>query len=513
MVVHGYDGRMIRCYFLIMCICVLQLSALSWWLPFLLFQMILDGIWQSRIPSNKCMLRISVVPSNIDIIHSLIHFISSLHKQHHSMPRSLSTNNYDDSSRQQELNQPMLQSAIVSMRHPAPSCRHSQQTTSRRCYSDPVTHIQKVQSKSNGGGDAAALVMNASNSSGGQWRITKPLPFIPAHYPLAGGYCTIFVPDIDGSTITHRISSYLRLQSIYAIFSERNNFTSALCESMDRITFEVRLFASRGTHGVIFEIRRRSGDSLAFFRYRCAITLVAQGKATAQELAAKANERPYNSVLDAMEVDEEEDKMLCQEALEDALCLLRAGRQDTEMLAMESLCNLTDAKKSGESIAKEASNLLLQDIDDIGEDTSTGRVIFEHLTKYLHADRLSEGDKCRFDFEENHINGMKYLSLQVLDHAMSNVSDGYVSVDDEHMLSLVPVMIEEVKHADVRPHGAYYATRCLDSMLKYSPGSIDWNNLSSELEPALMNAHSVGVCRHACLESATNRVLHSLDVC
>eukprot|EP00814_Leptocylindrus_danicus_P022426 CAMPEP_0116022802 /NCGR_PEP_ID=MMETSP0321-20121206/11198_1 /TAXON_ID=163516 /ORGANISM="Leptocylindrus danicus var. danicus, Strain B650" /LENGTH=474 /DNA_ID=CAMNT_0003493931 /DNA_START=284 /DNA_END=1709 /DNA_ORIENTATION=+ len=411
------------------------------------------------------------------------------------MPRSLSLSNYDPRQREIKTNQPMLQSATLSMRPPVLSCRHSQQTiTSRRCYSEPFTHKEK-QSKSNY--TAAALVINDSHYKGGRWRITKPLPFIPAHYPLAGGYCTVFVPNIDGSTIAHRISSYLRLQSIYANFSERNNFTSALCESMDRITFEVRLFASRGkgcnsnyAHGVIVEMRRRSGDSLAFFRYRCAITLVAQGKATAQELAAKANERPlYNSVLDPMEVDEEEDKMLCQEALEDVLCLLREERQNTEMLAMESLRNLTDATKSSESIAQEASNQLLQDIDDIGEDNaSTGRVIFEHLTKYLQADRLSEGDKSRFHFEENHINGMKYFSLQILDNAMSNLSEGYVSVDDEHMLSLVPAMVEELKHADVRPHGAYFATRCLDSMLKYSPESIDWNNLSSELELALMNA-------------------------
>merc|ERR1712151_392371 len=192
--------------------------------------------------------------------------------------------------------------------------------TSRRCYSEPFTHKQK-QSKSNN--TAATLVINESHYKGGRWRITKPLPFIPPHYPLAGGYCTIFVPNIDGSTIAHRISSYLRLQSIYAIFSERNNFTSAFCESMDRITFEVRLFASRGrgcnsnyAHGVFVEMRRRSGDSLAFFRYRCAITLVAQGKATAQELTAKANEQPlHSSVLDSMKVDEEEDKMLCREAL------------------------------------------------------------------------------------------------------------------------------------------------------------------------------------------------------
>lgn len=251
-----------------------------------------------------------------------------------------------------------------------------------------------------------------------------------------------------------------------------------------------------------------------------AITLAAQGKATAQELVAKFNTKPNFSVA-AMEVDEKEGKMITQEALEDILCLLREERLDTEMLAMESLRNLTDAEKSGELIAREASIQLLKDFDSNGTggvhdegDANTGSMIYDCLSRCLQADKRSEGDKRRFDFEENHINNMKYLSLQVLGNAMLYLRHENYSVENEHVLCLIPIMIEEMKHADEHPHGAYFATRCLDSVLKYYPYSIaDRGNLSAKLGPLLMSARSVGACGHACLEDVTNRVLDRLHVC
>mmetsp|Transcript_25560 Transcript_25560/g.39587 ORF Transcript_25560/g.39587 Transcript_25560/m.39587 type:complete len:425 (+) Transcript_25560:165-1439(+) len=349
-----------------------------------------------------------------------------------------------------------------------------------------------------------------------RWKVALPLRSVPRNYALAWGFCTTFIPNTDGNIIADRMQSYLRLQSIHAIFNEQH--ANAFCKSMDRVTFGICLFSGRGdyAHGVIVEMRRYSGDSLAFFRYRCAIMRIVQAKVLSiEEVLVKANGEKVNALpLPAIDVDdEEEDKYLCKLALEDVLCLLKEDKHGPLLLAMQSLCNLTDAAKSGSFIAQDASIRLLSDSE--GDERllnaeCTGGVIMEYLKKCLETDRQSTLVQNDEIIEQNHIEDVRHLALHVLKNVMSNLRCEHVLLKDKFVCSLTPVLIEEVRHASDRPHNAYFAMSCLNSMLKYSSGASNMNIKSTNLKLLLMKAFSVGKSSHACLEEATARVLRRL---
>jgi len=343
------------------------------------------------------------------------------------------------------------------------------------------------------------------------WIVALPLRSVPLNYPLAAGYCTCFVSDIGGNVVAARVKSCLRLQSIYAVFNSRD--ASAICQSIDRVTFRVNLFSGRGhfAHGVIIEVRRYSGDSIAFFRYRCAVMLAAKGKARLEE----ANDKESNFSLLATDINDEEHRMLCQEALTDILCLLKDERQDTQLLGMESLRNLTDEVKSGSLIAQEASIHLLDRSSSnnsvSGDSDRVGSVIMEHLMRHLQAGHSIVNEKST-KFEESHIGDVRLLSLQVFTNIMANSTHGYALFEGKFVPGLVPVLIEELKHASARPHGAYFAASCLNSILQYSSCVSLEIKRASGLKSFLSHAHSVGVSGHALLQDATERVLKRLDI-
>jgi len=373
-----------------------------------------------------------------------------------------------------------------------------------------------VSCRVNGSGSGSVSVDGKSRKNNfslnveAMWIVALPLRFVPPNYPLAAGYCTGFISDIGGKVIAARVKSCLRQQSIYAVFNSRD--ASAICQSMDRVTFKVSLFSGRGdfAHGVIIEVRRYSGDSISFFRYRCAVILAAQGKAGLET----ANDKGSNLSLLAPDINDEENRLLCQEALIDILCLLKDERQDTQLLGMESLRNLTDEVKSGGFIAHEVSIHLRKrfggDESACGDSDRVGSAIMEHLMRHLWAGHLI--DEKSTEFEESHIGDVRLLSLQVFKNIMANSTHGYALLEEKFLVSnLVPVLIEELKHASVRPHGAYFAASCLYFILQYSSCATLEIKRASGLELFLSRAHSVGVSGHALLQDATERVLQRLD--
>jgi len=349
-----------------------------------------------------------------------------------------------------------------------------------------------------------------------RWKVALPLRSVPRNYALAWGFCTAFIPNTDGNIIADRMQSYLRLQSIHAIFNKQH--ANAFCKSMDRVTFRICLFSGRGdyAHGVIVEVRRYSGDSLAFFRYRCAIMRIVQARELSIEKAVvKANSKRVNALpLLSIDVDDkEEHRYLCKLALEDVLCLLKKDQHGPLLLAMQSLCNLTDAAKSGNFIAQDASIRLLSDCNGdkkLLNAECTGGMIMEHLKKCLETYQQSTPVQNDEIIEQNHIEDVRHLALHVLKNVMSNLRYEHVLLKNDFVCSLTPVLIEQVRHASHRPHSAYFAMSCLDSMLKYSSDASNMNIKSSHFKLLLMKTYSVGKSSHACLEEATDRVLRRL---
>eukprot|EP00814_Leptocylindrus_danicus_P010416 CAMPEP_0116023852 /NCGR_PEP_ID=MMETSP0321-20121206/11904_1 /TAXON_ID=163516 /ORGANISM="Leptocylindrus danicus var. danicus, Strain B650" /LENGTH=430 /DNA_ID=CAMNT_0003495343 /DNA_START=652 /DNA_END=1944 /DNA_ORIENTATION=+ len=331
------------------------------------------------------------------------------------------------------------------------------------------------------------------------WKVPEQLKNVPPHYPLAPGHCTIFVPHTASELVASRILKCLRDQSIYSVFDAEE--ARVHCTTLGLVEFIVSLFAGRGdySHGVIVEVRRRTGCSLAFFRARCAVTLSAEGKPVTEEAVTACSQKLQ--LLD-MQMSEEEDAEICNEALDDITILMDKERQDGQLLGGESLANLTDGIKSGSYVAKLASVTLLKD-------QCKNEQFVKYVTEFLGKPHTLESD-C----DAHHFRIMRHWILIVLANVVSSAGEedlGLVHGDNqavfEQLSQCVMLLVAELKTAKERPHGAYNAARALSSLIKTWP--------SVEVRSKIFNddleiANYIGIRCHARLERESNDIMKSL---
>lgn len=327
------------------------------------------------------------------------------------------------------------------------------------------------------------------------WEVPPVLANVPPHYPLASGYCTIFVPRISSSVVAQRISRCLRDQSIQAHYDGKQ--ATAECCTMGMVEFLVSLFAGRKefSHGVIVEVRRLKGCSLAFYRARCAVTLSAEGKEVTEELVTQCSEKLQ--LLD-MEISLEDEILFANSTFDDAMNLIREEREDAQLLGIESLVNLTDPEKSGKGIAKRASARLLKQDE-------------AQYVKHVN-DFIWNKEKQLNEYDEQHYNHMRYGSLVLISNAVSAV--GELGMDSlwegsnkcviEELNELVSVLVRELEEALKRPHGAYFAAKVLNSLINNWPSV----NVLGQIEfDVLLEANKAGLRCHARLENESDTLL------
>jgi len=340
------------------------------------------------------------------------------------------------------------------------------------------------------------------------------------------------VRDENANVISNRISDRLRSRSIKTRFSKsRNNV--AKCRNIDFCKFTVRLYAADGG-GVLVEVQRLCGDAVSFMRDCRAILNAAEGKTLGGEkgsdeldetpmfLRLPVSQMSFLKDADARlpEVTDEEQADIVNVTAD----LLKSRQSDTNMLGMESLVIQTDPEKTLKSMAVLASHRIICPDHDANHDFNVHNyvmslLIYDDDCAAPSSEDSSAGSSAIHDDVssfEDHPSRLRNLAMSALSNALGvlcneRLLEAAIGRHREWYMSvLLPRLIRDLSAADLRPHDACYASRCLSTLA----GSCD--DFAARLKAiggcdAVRNAESVGVREFALLEEDAGRLYRVLN--
>jgi len=398
------------------------------------------------------------------------------------------------------------------------------------------------------------------------WSPTQLRP-VPAFYPLERS--SRFVED-ELTTVVGRVAEANRLLSVHAVYCNETATASLL--TSENVEMHLSLWKTSGKQeGIVIEIQRRKGDSIAFHRYSRCI------------LDAGAGELDIQNYMDGDDIDvvysKKINRLLSLESpkdagteTEDAICaveiahgLLMKDRMDARQLGLESLCLLTDPKKTGITTALISSRVVLlgttQDISPSnnvapGEGTMIyDEAPFQEIRQTLlsliqfrgigNADEFDENDDA--SEEEEHITILHNLALAVLANALDVIENEDLLVLGESSFSSTPeeepnggnrrrldtsesiserfledaqecsgenreimkTLISELGKAGSKPHNACLSAKCIGSLCRASDKA---RSRAKELgaKTVVQTALDVGTRTHLKLERECDKVLTTL---
>ncbi len=384
------------------------------------------------------------------------------------------------------------------------------------------------------------------------WTPVKLRP-VPAFYPLERS--SRFVED-DLDTVVARVSEANRLLSIHAVYC--NKTATATLLTSENVEMHLSLWKTMGKQeGIVVEIQRRKGDSIAFHRYSRCILDSAAGELDIKDHVEKNGddidavfsrkvqrlltlEKPSDSTSEA------ENAII---AIEIAHGLVMKDRIDARQLGLESLCLLTDPKKTGYLTAVIASRVVLlgsaQDDSSASDeallcDETPFQEIRQALLSLIQFRRI--GDSDDFDEEDSeeseHITVLHNLALAVLANALAVMTDDDDSVSSspeeesirrerldtsesvsERFLEdslecsenreIMKTLISELGKANLKPHNACLSAKCIGSLCRASDKA---RKRAKELgaKTVVQTALEVGTRTHLKLERECSKVMSSL---
>jgi hypothetical protein len=369
-----------------------------------------------------------------------------------------------------------------------------------------------------------------------------------------------FVED-DLELVVARVSEANRLLSIHAVYC--NKTATATLLTSENVEMHLSLWKTTGKQeGIVIEIQRRKGDSIAFHRYSRCILDSAAGELDIKDHVEKNGddidaifsrkvqrlltlEKPSDTVT-----SEAENAII---AIEIAHGLVMKDRIDARQLGLESLCLLTDPKKTGYKTAVIASRVVLlgsaQDIDSDGApeeallcDETPFQEIRQALLSLIQFRRIGDAD----DFEEDedseeseHITVLHNLALAVLANALDVIADedadsvaspeevpsGRSRLDTSESISerfledslecsdnheIMKTLIKELGKASKTPHNACLSAKCIGSLCRASDKA---RKRAKELgaKDIVRTALEVGTRTHLKLERECSKVMTSLS--
>jgi hypothetical protein len=318
--------------------------------------------------------------------------------------------------------------------------------------------------------------------------------------------------------------------------------------------------------GIIAELQRRKGDAMTFHMYCRHILDAAVGNFDAVEFAAKNGQdvnHAYSKMAERLltseaHIGKSDEKKNSYIALEIAASLLKKDRMDARQLGMESLCLLTDPKKTCLSTAIIASRVVLlgtaldekKDSGALDEEDIMFEMshlgIREAILSLVQFRRLGDdGDydddsddgaqDRRHPEEKEHNDLLHNLALAVLanslaviencdmepalakNHADSGesktcVADCFLSDAEEiSKHDILKTLIGELGRASGKPHDACLSAKCLGSLFTASK---DARRRAQELKAlkVVNTALEVGQRTHVKLETETRKIVKTLSL-
>jgi hypothetical protein len=320
------------------------------------------------------------------------------------------------------------------------------------------------------------------------------------------------IPGVEAGEVCSRISEALRVLSIEAEYDDDN--AKAKCRASDYTSFRIRLYAgSEEGQPVIVELQRRSGSGMSFLQSCRAILCAAEGKMVTPD-ALKKKMPPFMKTpvcslkclqgLNPTGVDREAELSSALKKVEE---LFRKDQHDSNVLAMENLCTLTDPLKTFPETAMKVSKIVVVNDDDRYS-------VREEMTALLERDGVPT-DFDHANVGQNYANRLRHLALLVFSNALALVAkDGSLERAYEHEQwfdeFLIPNLMDHVQSAKTSPNNASVATCCLNSLISCSTVARDLIREYDGLQ-IIDQAHEHGAQCHELLANETRRCMKALE--
>lgn len=319
------------------------------------------------------------------------------------------------------------------------------------------------------------------------------LPEVPMFYPIER--TSAVVNSCHPHVIANRLAECLQKLSITT--EVNSNEASLFAEALDYTKFYIRLYKN-DNKGILVELQRVDGDSFNFIKYVRIILASARGEAI-DEMKATTRRSSLNYIPASISSCHLEKS--CQEDTNSAYImhvedLLSKDRSDAVLLGIESLLLLTDQERSQVSLS--AAEAVLN-----GNGHS---VIKEFIQKCIHTPHsaFSPADND-FDYASRQCETMHNTALAVLGNSLQTALDSKSSTMLRSLLQseewmgrygIVDSLLSELSHANDRPHDAYHAARCLNTLLD---SDMRRTLIERGLPNAVMASRAVGRTRHSLL--------------
>eukprot|EP00540_Astrosyne_radiata_P023288 CAMPEP_0116831610 /NCGR_PEP_ID=MMETSP0418-20121206/5438_1 /TAXON_ID=1158023 /ORGANISM="Astrosyne radiata, Strain 13vi08-1A" /LENGTH=380 /DNA_ID=CAMNT_0004460891 /DNA_START=685 /DNA_END=1827 /DNA_ORIENTATION=+ len=363
-------------------------------------------------------------------------------------------------------------------------------------------------------------------------------------------------------TITESVADCLRVMSVQAEYL--NEPAGAALFTPEQV--EMHLYLWKSGENVCVEIQRRRGDSVAFHRYARHILDAAGSDFDSTEFHdygdshyLKAAEKLLKRELRTPAIGREESTV----SLELTASLLEKDRLDARLLGMESLCILTDPRKTHMNTALLASRAVLlgtaSEAESAGfeEDQAAFGKIHEFLVHLIQKramideDDLLDGMDVDYDSDDedffggeekqdgrppeytNTIKTMTQYALTILANSWEVVTnfDVYseepetakassvatlvqqflVKCAQQNDIDMAFSLLEEMNRAARKPHNACLAAKSLRIMLQASKETRE-RAVTLGAAACAKRAYEVGSASHARLESEAYQLLSALNM-
>jgi len=384
---------------------------------------------------------------------------------------------------------------------------------------------------------------------------------IPNYYPLESSNRVLDGHEFALSEVTANLSNVFRVLGLQAKYFEKPAGAALLTPEL--VEMYLYLWKTGNGKQICIEIQRRRGDSVTFHRYAGQILEAASGDFDASEHVYYSNSnylRAAEKLLRAELTNSPKDREESLMSIELAANLMRKDRLDARVLGMESLCILTDPRKTCLNTALLASRAVILG-KNCGEDCDVFSVIHEFVLKILQNrcmpdedslikdmiveyDSDDEEDYFMEDEEQDPDKPQEYCEAMntCVNHALRILSNAWevlttfesleaepektgieqlsslMLVEKFHQVcfeltkeDILTTLLMEVNRAESKAHNACLAGKCLKIICQSSDAACERTKALSGLQTA-MHAENVGKVMNARLQEVCGELRRLLEV-
>lgn len=309
------------------------------------------------------------------------------------------------------------------------------------------------------------------------------------------------IMNTDVSAIADRIVRVNKELSVKAEYDSKK--ARASLQTSEGIEITVNMYTTGkklGRPGIIVEIQRFSGCSVTFRKYCNPILAAAKGKLNISQLCDSHSPEP---AIPEYPSDLKERRSLALDGIEMAKNLLEQESYDAQYLGLQSLENMTDAKRSGIIATLTASRAVLSHSTNERDEAIQSALskILHDLTPSEKRIRLNDSTKSiQYSTVSVLINKTLSLLSNSLNVIRTHGKEGelhhiYENLSEKNILNK---LWDILGYSEQYPHEALYAARCLYVLVTAYPTA---QSSESYLEKRAVvdEACSVGMLSHSAL--------------